>query len=144
MSEVDDFLEHFGVKGMKWGQRKSESSGGSKPSSNDIKNARIRTNIRTSSLDSHATALSLANSKKEKQNQLDRIHKIAKDPKAQRDIDMAATATRGEKVSAFLIAGPIGNMVVNSQMKAARKQNTKMLDVYGKSTLADYYDKNGN
>lgn len=26
-SDVDDFLEHFGVKGMKWGQRKKRSSG---------------------------------------------------------------------------------------------------------------------
>lgn len=28
MSEVDDFLQHYGVKGMKWGQRKSENPGG--------------------------------------------------------------------------------------------------------------------
>jgi len=26
MMETDDFLEHFGVKGMKWGVRKSKSS----------------------------------------------------------------------------------------------------------------------
>lgn len=30
MSNVDDFLQHYGVKGMKWGQRKSESGGGIK------------------------------------------------------------------------------------------------------------------
>lgn len=30
-SYVDDFLEHFGVKGMRWGVRRNSSSGG-KPS----------------------------------------------------------------------------------------------------------------
>jgi len=32
VSEVNDFLAHFGVKGMKWGVRKSESSKASKSS----------------------------------------------------------------------------------------------------------------
>lgn len=33
MEEVDKFLEHAGVKGMKWGVRKAEDSGGSAGSS---------------------------------------------------------------------------------------------------------------
>lgn len=50
--EVDDFIKHYGKKGMRWGVRKSEdSSGGSssgrsakprKPKSADIKEARKR------------------------------------------------------------------------------------------------------
>ena len=27
MAEVDDFLAHYGVKGMRWGKRKAQSSG---------------------------------------------------------------------------------------------------------------------
>lgn len=32
-AEVDDFLAHYGVKGMRWGHRKAEDSGGSGGSS---------------------------------------------------------------------------------------------------------------
>lgn len=43
MTDVDDFLEHYGVAGMRWGVRKSSvstSSGGKKPKiSNDAKRA---------------------------------------------------------------------------------------------------------
>lgn len=32
MSDTDDFLEHFGIKGMRWGHRKTEDSGSSSSS----------------------------------------------------------------------------------------------------------------
>ncbi|QJD49593.1 acetyltransferase [Gordonia phage Secretariat] len=45
MTEVDDFLAHYGVKGMKWGVRNSENSNvrgtASKPSYNERRKARI-------------------------------------------------------------------------------------------------------
>lgn len=41
-SDVDDFLEHFGVKGMKWGVRKSDSSSGSESSPGYIQRTRNR------------------------------------------------------------------------------------------------------
>lgn len=31
MSDTDDFLAHYGVKGMRWGKRKAESSSDDKP-----------------------------------------------------------------------------------------------------------------
>lgn len=37
MDEVDEFLLHFGVKGMKWGQRKSEGSSSDSSTSSDKK-----------------------------------------------------------------------------------------------------------
>lgn len=40
LSELDDYLEHYGVKGMKWGVRKAAST------RRDIKDARARQRIR--------------------------------------------------------------------------------------------------
>lgn len=40
VERTNDFLAHYGVPGMKWGKRKAEDSGSSKPSGKDIVNAR--------------------------------------------------------------------------------------------------------
>lgn len=47
MAEVDDFLAHYGVKGMKWGKRKNSDSGGSDRSSarNERKLERAKVNV---------------------------------------------------------------------------------------------------
>ncbi len=52
MNDVDEFLEHFGVKGMRWGVRNAASSKKKKTSS-DYKEAReitkkVRQNLLTS------------------------------------------------------------------------------------------------
>jgi len=40
---VEDFLEHFGVKGMKWGQRKADSSTGNSSNNPRYSNAQKAT-----------------------------------------------------------------------------------------------------
>lgn len=39
MADVEDFLAHYGVKGMKWGKRKARSSSG--PASKDHRDSRL-------------------------------------------------------------------------------------------------------
>ena len=39
MDPVEDFLQHFGVKGMKWGTRRRRGSDGLVDKSSDVKNA---------------------------------------------------------------------------------------------------------
>jgi hypothetical protein len=40
MSEVDNFLAHYGVKGMRWGHRKPDDSGGAAPKKRSRKELR--------------------------------------------------------------------------------------------------------
>jgi hypothetical protein len=86
MTATDDFLEHFGVKGMKWGHRKKESrvsvttgpggrirttGGHSRPPSADaVKAARLRqkgkkSSVRSLSNDELATLLKRMNLEKQ-------------------------------------------------------------------------------
>lgn len=51
MAEVEDFLEHYGVKGMQWGVRKSARS--SHPQSDDHKTAKALQSRHRSSLSNH-------------------------------------------------------------------------------------------
>lgn len=41
MAEVDDFLAHYGVKGMKWGKRKAQDGGSSESLRSTIKKAAV-------------------------------------------------------------------------------------------------------
>jgi len=47
-SSVDDVLEHYGVRGMRWGKRKKSSGGTSSKSTSDAKNvASSRSKVKT-------------------------------------------------------------------------------------------------
>lgn len=48
MSEVkaEDFLSHYGVKGMRWGQRKGRNSSGGKMSRKERKAAKFEANVK--------------------------------------------------------------------------------------------------
>lgn len=60
--EIEDFLEHFGVKGMRWGQRKSRQEGGSgrKSQTTAAGKARFGRNLTLGIIGGAAAGLTLA------------------------------------------------------------------------------------
>lgn len=105
---VEEFLEHAGVKGMKWGVRKAEDSGGAskkapsagKQKDMDIKAARKRLN------EGKNVAQKLWNmqsfGKPLGGRQLLELSNKGKSPD---DIAMAARMTRGEKTATAVLLG---------------------------------------
>lgn len=124
----EDAIVHFGVKGMKWGVRKKSSSV-SKPSTTEIKDARTRHNARLARGIATINSTSPTASKTQKQKTINELKRIANDPNTKRDLDVATRATKGEKIAGFLIAGPIGNIVVNSTIKSQRKDAEEVLEL---------------
>lgn len=98
-----DALQHYGVKGMKWGVRKSDSGGKSKPTSDEIKSARIRTRARQRELGVQADKVNLATGKKQEREAkkfADMSTSYLKNP----DRVTAEYLTRGEKVALTVLA----------------------------------------
>lgn len=100
--DVDEFLAHFGVKGMRWGNRK----GSSRPSSNDIHNARLRTAARLGQQQSHVHAYNTATTEAGRRRATEAIDKIGKEGAA--DLKLANMKTRGEKIGTALVVGALG------------------------------------
>lgn len=101
--DVDDFLEHFGVKGMKWGVRRD------KPSTNAIISARTRVAGRQRQLQSQADKLNLATSEKSRNKEAKTFAKMEADFLKSPDRVTAARMTRGEKyILGFLAVGVPG------------------------------------
>jgi hypothetical protein len=85
-------IRHSGIKGMKWGVRKTA------PTTGDIHDARSRQNARANTAVLHPSAKTRTAASKEFHTSEDRV--------------TAARMTRGEKMAAVLLAGPIGGAVI--------------------------------
>ncbi len=109
-------LMHHGVKGMRWGHRKN------KPTTADIKTARINTGARERARNDAADKLNLAvasGTKKQQQAAVQNFNKKQMDFLKDPDRATAMRMTTGEK---FLLAalGPVGAGTAIGQV-AARK-----------------------
>lgn len=133
----EDLLIHFGVKGMKWGRRKARDDGGSgsggsapkvkkkKLTSNDIREARAQHQARVAELYRADQQLRTATTQKGKDIALRQVDKMAQQIAKSDDARIANKMTRGEKVAALVIAGPIGAVVIGANKFATRERKTK-------------------
>jgi hypothetical protein len=138
MNDVDDFLAHYGIPGMKWGKRKAEdSSGGSRSSKAEEKTAKRETkaqkfdekasglNTKIKKLDDEIAAL--PNSGKgaydrsilnEVRNDLSKTRDTAlKDAQAVRDGKMTSTQKK-VVIGASIVAGLAATYVIQDQIQS--------------------------
>ena len=136
-----DELMHHGVKGMHWGVHRAVST-------SEIHAARVRHAGRLSTLDAHATALSLAKTKGEKQKHLDAIHALAREARTSGDIEKAHRNTTGALIGAGLAGSIVATPGVGTAAglagahlvrKAGENADKSLVDRYEKSTLKDYH-----
>lgn len=99
----ENSLEHFGVKGMKWGVRRD------KPSTSAIISARTRVAGRQRQLQAQADKLNLARTDKERTREAKTFAKMEADFLKSPDRATAARMTKGEKfIMGFLAVGVPG------------------------------------
>ncbi len=99
-------LMQSGVKGMKWGVRKHN------PSTSDIHNARLRQMQRSAA----ATNPQLSSKKRDA---------AAKDFHTNEDRVTAMHMTRGEKMTAVILAGPLGGALIVANKVQVKRAGRK-------------------
>ena len=136
----DEALAHYGVKGMKWGVRKS------KPTSSDISKARARVNRDLATLSNKADKVSTAKGTRAKNAALKDVHRFANEAKARDDASIASRMTAGEKytVGALTVfTGPVGiiyGAAYKGTLVSGRNSARQTLDLYANSKLDEYID----
>lgn len=138
-------LEHHGIKGMKWGVRRSEAqlarAAGKKPrTAQEIKDARKRHNKQMDEVNKNLNRVSYSGSKAEKLRNLDALKRLAAEARDSPDITIGARMTRGEAVVSLLAGGPIGPALQSASNKAFARHTQDVLDKYSQLTLDDFYD----
>ncbi|AWN06111.1 hypothetical protein SEA_MIEK_8 [Streptomyces phage Miek] len=119
-------LAHYGVKGMKWGVRKGQSG-------KEIRAARRRVHSQRVQLDAKEDKVdSLARGTAQRSRAEKDLEKASKEFLKNPDRVTAARTTKGEKIAAVLIAGPIGLTAV-----AATSVNTRVIDYKQRSGAYD-------
>jgi hypothetical protein len=122
--DLDEFLEHYGVVGMKWGQRK-------KGNAYDIHRARQSTKKKSSEF-----ADAKENSKRTHRGNRAAAKILAQEKKIEAlknpDRVLSSRLTRGEKAVAILLGGPIGlGIIAGTSIRSRRieyKQETGAYD----------------
>jgi len=116
-TDIDDFLQHYGVAGMRWGHRtggaagpsRSERKAAKKEARNEedrnIVAARIRMERRAGALNNKAALTYTATTKKGREAAEKAYDKAAKTAINHPDNDTAAKMTHGEKVGNRLALG---------------------------------------
>ena len=118
MNSTDEFLAHFGVKGMKWGHRKSintvQKAPKKKYSSDEILSARQRQFDRINKINRHAEDVRLASSAKGRASAQKMVDKYANQYVNSKDKEIAAKSTRGEKAAAALVYGSLAVVTLSN------------------------------
>jgi hypothetical protein len=124
VSEItrEQALAHFGVKGMKWGVRNEETGGRRKATSQEIMDARITTQARTSSIFEADRRVRTASTPAEKKKALADVERLAKQLAESDDTRVANMMTSGEKAAAVLVTGPIGLLIIRSNKKQTTEE----------------------
>lgn len=140
--DVEDFLAHYGVKGMRWGQRKAGNGSpitksytgiSRKPTNNEIIEARKSQAVLGKEFNA---AVKASKKKGEKKTTFssDLLSKILDNDTDPTSI-VAAYKTTGEKVSATILGGLIGAYAYSDMRAMTRETNTSVTDYvrkYGK------------
>lgn len=151
--EVQNFLKHYGKKGMKWGvtnespsgglsrsniNKVQPVSGGGKPTSAQIKEARQRHNDRAAKINTNdrigISTLDKATQAKVAAN----IRKLANEPGARQDASIGAKLTRGERAATYLAVGPFAPLVNRKADKNREAYVQAFLDAASSVKVTDF------
>lgn len=123
-SPTEVLLAHVGVKGMKWGVRKANPTGG------EIRDARVRQVARERQFHRSVDRLNLAaagGSTQAKKAAVKNFEATRKEFLTNEDRVTAARTTRGEKIAHVLLLGPLA-LVTLPAMKARQVAVARSVD----------------
>lgn len=119
------YLEHYGVKGMKWGVRRDRT--GHKPSGREIKEARARLREGGKAIREKNAALEQTKSRSAAEKKGREIRKIAKDLRDSGDVEIASRLTAGEKAAHVLIYGAFAPVTIRNAQRSNYNVDTAFL-----------------
>lgn len=125
-----DFIEHFGVKGMKWGERRAQRKARddrTEAARENVRIERIALSKQKMRMQKARGALALARETSKYEEQ--RLSFLNNPDRA-----TAYTMTRGDEMASLITLGPLGPLLV-SGLNLAGQQTVK------KRQLSGYYDR---
>lgn len=128
--DVQDFLGHYGVKGMRWGVRKQRNA--------DIKSARARLQKTGAKIDAQAKRGLSSTSNATKAKAAKEIRNLAKQAQKDPNLDKAMKLTTGEKAAHIVLFGPFAVATIPLTQAGNRSQNRAILEKASKIKVSDF------
>lgn len=138
MSDVtlDDILVHYGVKGMKWGVRRSEAQL-AKASGGNIRRAREEHVDRAARIQRHVNIASGTYDAATQKRARDAIKKIANEPNAKETAVLASKLTKGERMVTYLAIGPVAPIYNSRVQKRGKEYAEAFIDAAKEAKIRD-------
>lgn len=131
MTDADDFLAHYGIKGMKWGHHKSQTTTSGEPkqsrrqrraaNNSAIREARSRQSGRARAYEEAQAEFFVARTNKGQAKAEEIMRRMEKDFFTHPDATTAAKLTSGEKLATGLAYGSIGLTIVGMIARSAAR-----------------------